>query len=132
MHVTSGDDAPIMCDKYSTPTLSPKTEQLPNQFDVAKYKINDSSCEKFNESDCGYHEGKTNSSHFKGSILEDKHTHSNKIGPYENNHECAKASTENADSLQSPGKFWSVVSRTESPQGEIKLCINRRKKRLVS
>ena len=30
--------------------------------------------------------------------------------------------------LKSPGKFWSVVSRTESPHGEIKMCINRKKK----
>merc|ERR1719430_1796819 len=32
--------------------------------------------------------------------------------------------------ITSPDKIWSVASRTESPKGEIKLCINRKKKSL--
>ena len=34
--------------------------------------------------------------------------------------------------VKSPGKFWSVASRTESPIGEIKLKFNRKKKPMVS
>ena len=50
------------------------------------------------------------------------------------NPEMNKVVTDLNDSpdIKSPDKIWSVASRTESPKGEIKLCINRKKKSLVS
>ena len=131
MQVTAADDAPIICDKTSS-EKPPKRRKLSKQFELEHIKDNDDSCcKKFNGSSCGYHEGMNELSDSKliskRVVIElkkhdtDVNLEESKIVP------CNKS-----PDITSPDKIWSVASRTESPKGEIKLCINRKKKSLVS
>ena len=137
MQVTSANDAPEICDNYTTAIPSAKRRKLSNQFSLMPNKNNDF---------CN-----TKSSRLtRGDPEVDINSHSTDCSQSEHSQLCAmlpgihKESPEKptlltgentnvvtdeiAVGLKSPGKFWSVVSRTESPHGEIKLCINRKKK----
>ena len=127
MQVTAADDAPIICDRHST-EKAPKRRKLFKQVDLELDKDDDSCCKKFNGSSCGYHE--TNN-----EVMDSKLKSETAVVILNKDEIDVNNSEKNINTspdIKSPDKIWSVASRTESPKGEIKLCINRKKKPLVS
>merc|ERR1719414_2740631 len=125
MQVTAADDAPIICDRHST-EKGPKRRKLFKHADLELDKDDDSCCKKFNGSSCGYHET-------KNEAMDSKLKSENAVVILNKDEIGINNSGKNiytSPDIKSPDKIWSVASRTESPKGEIKLCINRKKKPL--
>ena len=141
MHITSGEDAPVMCDKYDQCVPSSKRRRISSQFEKLIDENKELCCKRIIGSNCGYHERVIDSSSIEVTHSEFSEKEQIKLSKDDRGGEklqCTAEHDRNGDTdvqmngLKSPDKFWSVVSRTESPHGEIKLCINRKKKSKVS
>ena len=140
MHVQSANEAPAISDTLAVSIPFAKRRRT-SVYLEAKHEPRSScpTCRKFGYN-CAYHDNMDTISVTKSNSNVDGH---DKI-IYNN---CDRISTESdpalncgigdvlaeqQEEMKSPGKFWSVASRTESPIGEIKLKFNRKKKPMVS
>ena len=139
MHVQSANEAPAISDTLAVSIPFAKRRRISINLETKhETKTSCQTCRNFGYN-CGYHANMDMMSVTKSNLNADGH---DKI-LYNN---CDRISTESDRALKcgigdvlaeqqevkSPGKFWSVASRTESPIGEIKLKFNRKKKPLVS
>ena len=140
MHVQSANEAPAISDTLAVSIPFAKRRRTSINLETKhEPKSSCAACRDMGYT-CAYHDNMDTTSVTKSNSNADGH---DKI-LYNN---CDRISTESNPALQcgigdvlaeqqeevkSPGKFWSVASRTESPIGEIKLKFNRKKKPLVS
>ena len=139
MYVTSANDAPEMLDNYSPIIPSAKRRKIAKKLSLTPSKSN-SICKTKTKQKKGRNQKEINmyspTSSSKASELctEASVSHDSSPGSPKNFNESNTNITAEGDAvvMNSPGKFWSIVSRTASPQGVLTLSLNRRKKPQVS